>query len=381
MNKWWLTLRQGRTIALIASLILISLVVYFFADIVTYILLAWVISMIGAPFMNLLKRIRFKGRSVGPSFRAAITLVLFFTVLGMLVWIFVPMIMAQAISISKVNYVAIAQSLEEPLEALNQRLAEIGLVNDTRSPSEQVISALRTWFEPAKFGAFFTSFLSFAGNLAIGLFSVIFIAFFFLREEGLFKDFVSSLVPQEYTFKVRDVIDEVSDLLSRYFGGIVVQISLITMIVTFFLELSGVRNALLIGFFAGVINVIPYIGPIIGAVFGVMMTISSNLDLNFYTETRPLLLKVLGTFALVQLMDNFIFQPFILGSRVLAHPLEIFIIVMVGAKIGGIPGMVLAIPAYTVLRVIARVFLNQFSLVQKITRRMEEHRNGQDLIL
>jgi predicted PurR-regulated permease PerM len=381
MNKWWLTLRQGRTIALIASLILISLVVYFFADIVTYILLAWVISMIGAPFMNLLKRIRFKSRSLGPSFRAAITLALFFTILGLLVWIFVPMIMAQAISISKVNYVAIAQSLEEPLEALNQRLKEIGLVNDTRSPSEQVISVLRTWFEPAKFGAFFTSFLALAGNLLIGLFSVIFIAFFFLREEGLFKDFVSSLVPQEYALKVRDVIDEVSDLLSRYFGGIVLQISLITMIVTFFLELSGVRNALLIGFFAGIINVIPYIGPIIGAVFGVMMTISSNLDLNFYSEMRPLLFKVLGTFALVQLMDNFIFQPFILGSRVLAHPLEIFIVVMVGAKIGGITGMVLAIPAYTVLRVIARVFLNQFSLVQKMTRRMEDHRNGQDLIL
>ncbi|MBP6184224.1 MAG: AI-2E family transporter [Saprospiraceae bacterium] len=381
MNKWWLTLKQGRTIALIASLILISLVVYFFADIVTYILLAWVISMIGAPFMNLLKRIRFKNRSLGPSFRAAITLALFFTILGLLVWIFVPMIMAQAISISKVNYVAIAQSLEEPLEALNQRLKEIGLVNDTRSPSEQVISVLRTWFEPAKFGAFFTSFLALAGNLLIGLFSVIFIAFFFLREEGLFKDFVSSLVPQEYALKVRDVIDEVSDLLSRYFGGIVLQISLITMIVTFFLELSGVRNALLIGFFAGIINVIPYIGPIIGAVFGVMMTISSNLDLNFYSEMRPLLFKVLGTFALVQLMDNFIFQPFILGSRVLAHPLEIFIVVMVGAKIGGVTGMVLAIPAYTVLRVIARVFLNQFSLVQKMTRRMEDHRNGQDLIL
>jgi predicted PurR-regulated permease PerM len=155
---------------------------------------------------------------------------------------------------------------------------------------------------------------------------------------------------------------------------VLLQILLITTIVTLLLELAGVRNALLIGFFAAFINVIPYIGPLIGAVFGIIMTVSSSLDLDFYTEMRPLLFKVIGTFAIVQLMDNFIFQPFILGNRVLAHPLEIFIIVMVGAKIGGVPGMILAIPAYTVIRVMARVFLSEFSIVQKLTRRMTEER-------
>jgi predicted PurR-regulated permease PerM len=374
MNSWWLTLRQGRTIALISSLVFIGLITWFFSDIVTYILLAWVISMIGAPMMHLLRRIRVRGWSPGPSLRAGVTLILFFTILGLLGWIFVPLILSQASSISQVNYLAIAQSLEEPLEELNRRLADWGLVDDTRSPSEQVISTLRSWFEPAQVGAFFSSIISLFGSLVIGLFSVIFISFFFLREEGLFKEFVSSLVPREYAPQVVNVIDEVSNLLSRYFGGVLLQILLITTIVTLLLELAGVRNALLIGFFAAFINVIPYIGPLIGAVFGIIMTVSSSLDLDFYTEMRPLLFKVIGTFAIVQLMDNFIFQPFILGNRVLAHPLEIFIIVMVGAKIGGVPGMILAIPAYTVIRVMARVFLSEFSIVQKLTRRMTEER-------
>lgn len=185
-------------------------------------------------------------------------------------------------------------------------------------------------------------------------------------------EFVASLMPQEYDGRTRRVIDEVSELLTRYFGGVLVQITLITFLLSGLLTLVGVRNAFLIAFFAALINVIPYIGPIIGMVFGVLMTISSSLDLDFYSQMLPLIWRVVGAFAFVQLLDNFIFQPFILGSRVLAHPLEIFIIVMVGAKIGGIPGMVLAIPTYTVLRVVARVFLSEFTIVKKLTRRMEE---------
>ena len=372
MNKWWITLKQGRTIALIASLVFIGLIIYFFTDIVTYILLAWVISMIGSPLMSLMRKIRIREWTPNASIRAAITILVFFGILGFLGWIFIPMLLEQAASISKVNYVAIAQSLEEPLNRLNERLSELGLVSDTRSPSEQVIATLKTWFEPAKVGGFFTSGLELAGTLVIGLFSVIFISFFFLREEGLFMEFVASLMPQEYDGRTRRVIDEVSELLTRYFGGVLVQITLITFLLSGLLTLVGVRNAFLIAFFAALINVIPYIGPIIGMVFGVLMTISSSLDLDFYSQMLPLIWRVVGAFAFVQLLDNFIFQPFILGSRVLAHPLEIFIIVMVGAKIGGIPGMVLAIPTYAVLRVVARVFLSEFTIVKKLTRRMEE---------
>ncbi len=379
MNKWWITLKQGRTIALIASLVFIGLIIYFFTDIVTYILLAWVVSMVGAPLMSALRRIRIREWVPNASLRAAVTIIVFFGILGGLGWVFVPMLLEQASSISQVNYVAIAQSLEEPLNRLNERLAELGLVHDTRSPSQQVIDTLKTWFEPAKVGGFFTSSLSLAGSLVIGLFSVIFISFFFLREEGLFMEFVASLMPQEYDSRTRRVIDEVSELLTRYFGGVLLQITLITFLLTTLLTLAGVNNAFLIAFFAALINVIPYIGPIIGMVFGVLMTISSSLDLDFYTQMLPLIWRVIGVFAIIQLLDNFIFQPFILGSRVLAHPLEIFIIVMVGAKIGGITGMVLAIPTYTVLRVVARVFLSEFTIVKKLTRRMEDSANEKGL--
>jgi len=70
----------------------------------------------------------------------------------------------------------------------------------------------------------------------------------------------------------------------------------------------------------------------------------------------------------MQLLDNFILQPNIFSKSVKAHPLEIFIVVLMGAKIGGIIGMVVAIPIYTVLRVLAKVFLSEFKVVQSITK-------------
>lgn len=372
MNSWLLSLKQGRTIALIASLVFLSLIFYFFSEIVGYIIMAWVLSMVGAPLMNVMKRIKIYAWTPSSSIRAVITICTFIVVAILIIWLFIPLVISQATSISQVNYLAIAQSLAEPLERLNARLSELGLVSGKQSPSEEIMSVLRRWFEPADISRFFGSMISFAGNLIIGIFSVIFITFFFLREEGLFKEFIVNVFPESYSNHVKSVIDEISTLLTRYFGGILIQILLITMIVGALLHFIGVRNALLIGLFAGIINVIPYIGPFIGALVGVILTVSSSLDMDFYTQLQPILFKVVGTFIIVQLLDNFIFQPFILGSRVLAHPLEIFIIVMVGAKMGGIPGMILAIPLYTILRVIAKVFLSEIRLVQKLTRRMKE---------
>lgn len=104
------------------------------------------------------------------------------------------------------------------------------------------------------------------------------------------------------------------------------------------------------------------------------ITISSNLDLglDFYTEMLPLILKVIGAFAAMQMLDNFVLQPFIFSNSVLAHPLEIFIVILVGAKLSGILGMILAIPVYTVIRVIARAFLSEFKIVQKLTGHLDD---------
>ncbi|MEL6987174.1 MAG: AI-2E family transporter, partial [Bacteroidota bacterium] len=207
-------------------------------------------------------------------------------------------------------------------------------------------------------------------SLLIGAFSVFFIAFFFLKEENLFTNMIVSVLPAEHENKIKDSINEITKLLTRYFGGILIQITVITIFVSFSLKIVGVQNALLIAFFAAIINVIPYVGPMIGAIFGIVLTMSTSIDLNmdFYAQTLPLLGKVVVVFALMQALDNFILQPYIFSNSVNAHPLEVFIIILVGSQLAGIPGMVLAIPTYTVFRVIGKTFLSQFRVIQSLTK-------------
>ncbi len=75
-------------------------------------------------------------------------------------------------------------------------------------------------------------------------------------------------------------------------------------------------------------------------------------------------------FCITQLIDNLVFQPFIFGKSVYAHPIEILIVIMMAGSLAGITGMILAIPAYTVLRVFAKEFFNNFRVVQKLTEKI-----------
>ncbi len=402
-------------------------VIYYLSDIVTYILMAWVISMIGAPVVVFLRRF------VGKNIAALFTLSLFVLGFMLLVWIFIPPLVNQIENLSKVDYNKVVTALEEPIRDWEKWLINKKLmiasdtidqsvnhqVIDTSSPLSHVIALdstvsgwdslsgqpikiiinldnnfsdatsdlnktndknegffeilkknMSTYLNPQKIQQMFGESLSAFGNVMVGVFSIFFIGFFFLREQGLFDNILTAMVPTGYEQQTKQAVDETSKLLIRYFVGILLQVTIVTFIVGSSLTILGVKNALLIGFFAGIMNVIPYIGPIIAAGVGVMITLSSNMEISFYDEMVPLLTKVIVVFIITRLIDDIILQPNIFSKSVKAHPLEIFIIVLVGAKVGGILGMVLAIPFYTAFRVIGKVFLSEFKVIQKLTRNM-----------
>lgn len=415
-----------------ASIVIVGAIVYFLSDIVSYIVLAWVLSMIGAPVMSFLRKF------MGKSMAAISTLALFVVLMLMLVWTFIPPLVHQAKNLSNIDYDKVKSSLDEPIQDWENWLINKGLLPelvidtltsedkakkdliyrntiildslvksevDSQSFTHNVVvhleidasklvekqanadkikpqefqsddffSRIKTnllqYINPSKIQDFFSGLMSMFGNIMIGLMSVFFIAFFFLREQGLFLDAIKSIVPNEYEEGTTVALEETSTLLIRYFVGILVQMTIITLFVSISLKVLGIPNSLLIGFFAAIMNVIPYIGPLLGAALGIIITISSGLDLSFYNELLPSIFKVMGVFFVMQMTDNFILQPNIFSKSVKAHPLEIFIVVLIGAKLGGILGMVLAIPAYTVLRVVAKVFLSEFKVVQRLTKNL-----------
>lgn len=362
---------SGRNVAIVLGILLVLALMSYFSTIVAYVLIAWVLSMIGQPFMRFFQKWRIGKFQAGPNIAAALTLLCYFIIITGLILIFVPLIVTQANNLAEVDYKSIAAALEVPANQLNSWLAKYGLSDSSSvSVENQMKEIFSNWFEPSAIGSYFSSLIATAGNILLNLFSIIFITFFFLKEQGLFVDFIVALAPDHYERQIRHAIRDISRMLTRYFGGILIQMTIITLFVSLLLWLLGIKNALLIGFFAALINVIPYVGPLIGATFGLIITISSNLDLEFYTQMLPMLLKVGAVFGAMQMLDNFLLQPWIFSNSVMAHPLEIFIVILMGAQLNGIGGMVLAIPVYTVLRVIARVFLSKFRLVKKITGRM-----------
>ncbi|MCX6295456.1 MAG: AI-2E family transporter, partial [Bacteroidetes bacterium] len=214
--------------------------------------------------------------------------------------------------------------------------------------------------------------VSFTTNIIGGTFATLFMAFFFMKDEHLIYDTVLLLTPPKHIDAIKEIMQETKRLLTKYFIGILLDMLFVATLTSISLHFLGVKNSLLIGMFAGLMNVIPYIGPLIAASFGILIGVTSSLELEFYTQLLPLIYKIALTFLIVQLIDALLVQPLVISNIVKAHPLEIFLVILIAGTLTGIGGMIVAVPIYTILRIIAKEFLNNFKIVQKLTSKLED---------
>jgi predicted PurR-regulated permease PerM len=369
----------GRVLVVGIPILIVGAIIYYFNELVSYLLLAWVISMVGRPINDfLLDKAKLSKIKIGNSISAFLTLAIFGFMIYLLIILFLPVLIEQAHFLSKVDYQTLAKSLETPLQQFNNLLKSWGIEGLSDS-SAQLKLLFQRYFLPDKLGDLFEQIIPMAGHMLFGIFSVIFMSFFFLKEHGLFVDFLENFVPQRFESKVRNTVEESSRLLIRYFSGILIQITLVSVLTYIGMLILGINNALIIGVLAGLFNVIPYLGPLISASVAVFITLSSYIGLDFYAEMWPLLLNILIAFAIVKIIDDFIIQPFVFSNRIMAHPLEIFIIIMIGARISGVSGMILALPTYTVFRVFAKVFLSEFEIIQRIVGGIKANHSAEQI--
>lgn len=362
---------MNRNLLWLLGVAALAAVLYFFADILTYILLAWVFSMLGQPLMAFFQKRLHIGRfHAGPTAAAMLTIITFYGIFIGVLLVFVPTIVAQARNLSTVDYEALGEKLRTPFFHLDVQMHQLGLLSPAESLATRTQQILSEWFKPTLLGDFLGGFLGVAGNIMVTFVSVTFILFFFLKEDDLFMDMLHAIVPNEQETKVRRAVQDSSSMLTSYFGGLLTQLVAFSLMITLMLWVLGIDNALLIGAFGGIFNVVPYIGPILGVIFGSFITVSSHLDLEFVV-LLPMLLKVMAAFVVTHLIDSNFLGPMILSKSVRAHPLEIFIVTLIAAKMGGVVGMVIGIPVYTVLRVIARIFFGEFKVIQRLTDRLE----------
>lgn len=357
-----------RWIAAGAGLLVAGFLVWYFQAIVFYILIAAVLSLMGKPLVTLLCRIRVQGRSVPKWAAAMATLIVMLVVIYVLAVTLVPVVLDKIDQISSFDIDQLTSALADPISRIEKSVNRF-LPDNNFSVREYIHTQAGPLFGSVSIGSSLASVTGWIVDLVIAVFSVSFITYFFLKDDRLFFDGVVILFPTKYEQNITRALDSATTLLIRYFIGICIEMLIKLVCITVPLYLLGLEfnTALVIGVISAVLNVIPYIGPLIGAFAGCVIALLSPVP---GTAAGVLLFQMLIVFAVFQLIDNIILQPYIYSSSVRAHPLEIFIVILMAGYIAGVLGMLLAIPAYTVIRVFAKEFFNHFRVVRKLTEKI-----------
>ena len=349
---------------------------WYFKNVLIYIIAAVVVSLLGRPLMKVMRKVKIKGKSAPDWLLAVLSILIIIALLVLLISQIIPLvsnIIRDASAISESNYFE-----SNPIEKLNEWL--IGMFPGL-GPNFDVVALvmgkIKELIDFGKVGGIVGSVASIVTSLFVALFAVVFISFFFLKEEGLFERIICAFVPDKHELTLNKTLTEIKQLLSRYFVGLLIEmlgVAVVDFLGLWLIARFDFNYAIGIAFIAGLLNIIPYVGPIIGygvgIIFGIILKLGTGAGLN--VNLWIFILVILAIMLTAQLIDNFIYQPIIYSTSIKAHPLEIFIVLLMAGHIGGTVGMLLAIPAYTVIRVIAIRFFYRYKPIQRLAPDLSE---------
>ena len=362
MNSNDITRGILKSIGYILGVLILLLFIYKIQSILLYLVIAAVISLIGLPIVNFLKnKLKFNN-----TLAVIVTIIVLIGLLSGLLGLFIPLVVEQGQNLSLLSIT----DLQETMESLNQKVISY-LSNKNIEVNESIVeSNLFSKIDYSIIPDFLNSVVSGFGSFSIALFSIIFISFFLLKDSKLLEQGVLTFVSDSNEDGTKRSMNKIKDLLSRYFVGLVLQISILFIIYTIVLLIFGVNNAIVIAFLCALLNLIPYVGPMISAVLMTFLTMTSFIGSDFQTVILPKTIFVLIGFLIGQLVDNFFSQPFIFSKSVKSHPLEIFLVISIAGVLFGVVGLIVAVPAYTSIKVILKEFLSDNKIVQKLTKNL-----------
>lgn len=351
---------------------------WYLRTILLYVVVAAIIAMVVSPMDRYLERIRLRKKKLPRGIRAFIMLLTVFAVLGGFIAIFVPLIVDEINILSNIDQQQLQKAIHEPamqLEALFSRFVQ--QTGDQRQTFDQYAEQkINSLLGTAQMSSLANSIFSTVSGLITAFFVISFLTFFFLKDGAIIYQMLLLLIPPKFKRGTENIVEDTRRLLTKYFTGVLLDTLFAAAFVGTGMAILGVKNALIIGLFAGILNIIPYVGPLIGGAFAVAVGISTNLHLDFYTAMLPLAGKIMLVFVLMNLTDGFLVQPYIFSNSVKAHPIEIFIVILIAGTLAGIGGMIAAVPTYTILRIIAREFFSQYQFVQRLTDDLNEEKDS-----
>ena len=334
--------------------------IHLLRSLIVFIAIAAITSLIGRPITVFLKQKLKFGNTIAVVSTMSILVILLFGVISLLV----PLIIQQGENLSLLDVNALEMKI-------NQLFEEIAIYFNWQETNWKNWLLEKDWMNTLNLEVlpeFLNSLLGWVSGFTIALFSILFISFFLLKDAQLMERTVLLLFDTKNHKRLQDSFEKIKNLLSRYFIGLLLQISILFIIYSIVLVVFGVKNALIIAFLCALLNLIPYVGPLIGGVLMLLLTMTANLEADFSSITLPKSIYVMIGFVLGQLVDNFFSQPFIFSTSVKSHPLEIFIVILIAGILFGTIGLIVAIPCYTALKVIFKEFYADNKIVQSLTK-------------
>ncbi|MBL4604466.1 MAG: AI-2E family transporter [Flavobacteriaceae bacterium] len=347
-----------RALAIVLGVALLCFFLYMIESVLVYIAIAAVIALIARPIILFLRqKLKF------PNTLAVVsTMVVFIALLLGVIGMFIPLVIEQGENLSLLQTDKLQSDIQDIIVQANDYFKSKNIDILSELQSADVFSSLKS------IPNVLNSIIGTLGSFSVGLFSVLFISFFFMKDSRLFKNALLTVIPNGTETRFSFSLEKINDLLSRYFIGLVIQITILFILYTIILLVFGISNAVVIAFLCALLNIIPYVGPLIGAFLMIILSMTSNLGQDFQTEILPTTIYVMICYFIAQLVDNFASQPIIFSKTTKSHPLEIFLVIIIGGLLMGPIGMIIAVPTYTVLKVILKEFLSDNKIVKSLTK-------------
>lgn len=350
-------------IAIVAGLAIIVFVGWFFSDILLYIFIAFVLSLLGTPLVKGLSNIRIGDWRFPKSLAAAITLVIIILLVAMLFYLIVPAIVKEVSYLTTIDFSSVGESIEKWVNRFDKQFRRFGLIQRREHVFDLLNAEWNSLVQKINMSSIVTGTASFVGSLFIAIFSVLFMTFFSLKDHNIFFKMIRSWLPHKYQQNFDNILSATGKQLSAYFRGVLMEMFIVGTLEFLGCLILKVPNALIIGIIGGMLNIIPYVGTIIAVTLSVVVGVTSLVplspEMSVYLMTAA---KIGGAFLLAKIIDDFILQPYIYGKQTHSHPLEIFIVILMAGYLGGVFAMIFAVPAYTLLRIVVNEFFgSQFA--------------------
>lgn len=365
--------KTTRILLFIVPIIILAFAIWQLGNIVAFVLMAFVISMIGEPLVSLLGKLHIKSWYFPRWLCSLITLIVIWILLYSFFRFFIPLLAQELQYFASIDIQSVFNNLVEPISKIETLITKYKLsVNEGFTIEGWATETISRLVGIERITDLIMGIAGAIGNIFVAFVVISFTSFFFMKEAHLFENSLVLFFPEDQEKKISNALSSISRFLKRYFIGVTLQITGIIIINSIGLSIVGLNfnTAVTIALISGVLNVMPYIGPFIGILVGLFIGTAVSVPMDFYTELLPRLFYIFLAMEFTQVIDNVVFQPLIFSKSVKAHPLEIFLVIISAGTLGGVIGMILAVPTYTVLRVIAKEFLNHSKLVQKLTERL-----------